>query len=231
MRYAFLNLILMLGLPLLSIAQIVEITNSSIKHEKAERPCILVELEAGPKTVKGAWKDYLQDKHDVRLKGFGFLANKDLLDAEEVQFEAITGKAMNFYTHFDEKKDKTRMCVFASLGYDIYLNPGEYPKEYRAMRKIVDNFISDFVPRYYEQQVEESEEQVSDLEAEIKNLKNDISDNEKEIDDNLKEVEKLKKENITLSADLDKKENRLREVEQLLQQKQKKLKAAKKELQ
>ncbi|MCO6478441.1 MAG: hypothetical protein J5I94_17555 [Phaeodactylibacter sp.] len=231
MKYAFLNFILILALPMLSIAQIVEVANSTIKYDKAERPCIMVELEAGPKTLKGAWKDYLKDKHDVKLKGFGFLANKDLLDAEEVQFEALSDKAMNFYTHFDEKKDKTQMCVFASLGYDIYLSPGEYPKEYRAMRKIVDDFISDFVPRYYEQQVEESEEQLSGLEAEIKSLKDDISNNEKQIEKNRKEIEKLRKENIGLSAGLDKKAKRLQEVEKLLKEQQEKLKAAKRELQ
>lgn len=225
------NLLFFLLLPFFSSAQVAEVANSTIKHDKAERPCLAVELDAEPKAVKGAWKDYLKDEHDIKLKGFGFLANRDLLDAEKVQVKAITDKEMNFYTHFEEQKDKTRMCVFASLGYDIYLEPGEYTREYRAMREIVENFISDFVPRYYRQQVEESEEALSNLESEIKGLKDDISGNEKQIDKNLKEIEKLKKENISLSADLDKKQKRLNETEKLLKEKQEKLNAAKRELQ
>lgn len=231
MKRLFLNLLLILLLPSFSGAQLIDITDSTIKHDKAERPCITVALEAGPKALKGAWQDFIKDEYGVKLRGFGFLANRDLLEAEKVLIEPISDKEMNFYAHFDEQKDKTRMSVFASLGYDIYLNPGDYPREYRAMRGIVDKFAGEYVPRYYQQQVEESEELVSSLEKEIKNLENDISSNEKEIEKNLKEIDKLKKENIDLSSSLSEKEKRLREVQNLLKEKQKKLKTAKKELQ
>ena len=231
MRNLISNLFLILMLPLWANAQVTTITNATIKHDKAERPCIMVELEPEAKAVKGAWQNYLKDEHDIKLKGFGFLANKDLLDAEKVLFKAISDKEMNFYTHFDEKNGKTQMCVFASLGYDIYLNSGDYPQEYRAMRNIVNQFLSTYIPDYYQKQVEQSEELVSSLEKEIGNLRDDVSDNQKEIEKNLKEIEKLKDKNKNLSSDLDKKEDRLREVQVLLKQKQDKLKEAKKDLQ
>ena len=220
-----------MALPLSTYAQAPELINATIKHDKAERPCIMVAIESEPKVLKEAWHDYIKDNYDIKLKGIGFLANKDLLDAEKVLFKAISDKEMNFYTFFDEKKDKTEMYVFASLGYDIYLDRGEYPQEYRAMRNIVDKFVSEYVPSYYQQQVTESQELLSSLEKEISNLMGDISNNQKEIEKNLRAIDKLKDKNKDLSSELDKKQDRLKEVQQLLEQRQEKLKEAKKELQ
>ncbi|MCB0560340.1 MAG: hypothetical protein H6573_27785 [Lewinellaceae bacterium] len=231
MKHILLSLILILALPLSSDAQVPELTNATIQHNKAERPCIMVAIESEPKALKEAWQDFIKDNYDVKLKGIGFLANKDLLDAEKVQFKAISDKEMNFYTFFDEKKDKTEMYVFASLGYDIYLDRGEYPQEYRAMRNIVDKFVTKYVPSYYQQQVAESQDLLSSLKKEIGNLMGDISDNQKAIEKNLKAIDKLRDKNKDLSSDLDKKQDRLKEVQQLLEQRQEKLKEAKKELQ
>ena len=63
---------------------------STIEHNDAQRPCIQVNLDPEPKTLKKAWKNYLKDNYGVKLKGIGFFSNKDLLSAEEVSWVQST---------------------------------------------------------------------------------------------------------------------------------------------
>ncbi len=217
--------------PFLAEAQLYQATSGTVKYDEKERPCIHVKVESEPKELKGAWQDFIKDNYDVKLKGFGFLANKDILEAEKVKFEQISQKEMNFYTKFSQENESTEMCVFASLGYDIFINKNEYPEEYRTMKNIVERFIGQYVPAYYEKQVDETQGELSDLEKEIGNLESDISNNKKQVEKNRKEIEKLQSKNEKLAEELRKKEKKLSEIQELLEKKKGKLKKAKDELQ
>ena len=161
--------------------------NASIDFDKAQRPSLQVNLDPEPKELKKAWKNYLKDNYDFKLKGIGFLSNKDLLSAEKVMVKQISSKVMDFYTHIIEDENGSEMKVFARHGYDIYINEENYPDEYLVIREIMESFMKEYLPKYYE-------EKLSDTEKRIKELIKERDDLQEEIADDAEDITKLKKE-------------------------------------
>lgn len=173
-------------------AQTLVPEKSTIEHNKMMRSCWLVKLDPEPKTLKNAWIDFLKKEYDLKLKGMGWFSNKDLLYAEEVTLQNLSSKKLNFYTYVVEDENGSEMKVFASLGYDIYLNEEQYPMEFNAMNEMIISFLKQYLPEYYNTIIHESEERVKSLDKEIRSLKKDINDNNDEIEKLSKEIEKNK---------------------------------------
>ncbi|MET6991738.1 hypothetical protein [Sediminicola arcticus] len=94
-------------------AQTIVTKNGAITHNNELRPCIVVSLDPKPDDLKEAWRDYLNDTYDFKLKGIGFLQNKDLLSAEEVTIKKISSNKIEFYTNIVENELGSEMMVFA----------------------------------------------------------------------------------------------------------------------
>jgi len=188
-------------------AQTLEINRSTFEHEDKARPSVEVKVEVPPKYLKKEWEDYLKDEHDVHIKGIGFLANKDMLSAEEVVFEALSQKEMDFYTHFASDDGITTFNVFGSLGYDIYIGGEDLQAEFKTMRSIVESFLNQTLTTYFAERVEEAEEKVTDLQDDISDAEEDMKDNKKEIEDLQEEIadlEKMLKEKKSALSDAEK---------------------------
>jgi hypothetical protein len=190
-------------------SQGLQIGEGQVKHEKQMRPCIEVSLEPAADEVKDAWEDFLKDEYDVKLKGNGLFTNKDVLCAEKVDFKAISGKSMDFYTRIVEENNRTNMCVFGSFGYDIYINPSGYPLEYKRMEDITKRFLSSYLPDFYEEQVKNAKETLADL-------RNEQSDMDKELEENRKQMEKLRERNEELENKLPQKRQEVQNAAQSL---------------
>lgn len=197
---------------------------STIEHNNKMRPCLLVKLDPEPKTLKKAWIKFLQKEYDFKLKGMGWFSNKDLLYAEEVTIEKLSSKKMDFYTYVVEDENGSEMKVFASLGYDIYLNEEEYPVEFKAMNEMIVSFLKQYLPEYYNGKIYESEKRIKSLNKEIKNLKKDIKNNENNIEKLNKEIEKNK-------ASVEDNSQKLKAAEIKLKGRQDKLERIRKKLQ
>lgn len=165
---------------------------STIEHNNSMRSCLLVKLDPEPKTLKNAWIDFLKKEYDFKLNGMGWFSNKDLLHAEEVTIQKLSSKKMDFYTYVVEDENGSEMKVFASLGYDIYLNEEQYPVEFKAMNEMIVSFLKQYLPEYYNKIINESADRVKSLNREIKSLKEDIKDNNDNIEKLSKEIEKFK---------------------------------------
>lgn len=148
-------------------------------------------MEPNVDKVKAAWESYLRDKYKVKLKKKGWFSNNDVLQAEKVNFDAISAKKMDFYTKVVKENDLTKMSVFASLGYDINVGQAQNPREYYNMKNIVQNFLNDFLRDYYQEEVKTAENLVASLEKDQADYKNKMEDNEKKIADLRKENEDL----------------------------------------
>lgn len=183
--------------------------DATIDYDKAQRPCIQVNLDPEPITLKNAWRDYLKDDYDFKLKGIGFLSNKDLLSAEAITVDQISPNAMDFYTQIVEDDNGSEMKVFVRHGYDIYITKENYPNEYRALRKILESFIEYYLPKYYEGKIDDTEKRVNKLTEERNDLK-------KEIDENFGKIEKLKNEIIQKEEELKTKKTQLEVTERKL---------------
>lgn len=190
-------------------AQDITIKNSTVNHNGGERPCLVVNIDPEPKPLKKEWKSFLKDNYDFKIKGIGFLTNKDLLSRKDVVIEEISSKRLDFYTKIVEDEIGSEMKVFASFGYDIYINKEEMKEEYEVMKKMLNDFLKSYLPKYYKSEVKASKKKVKKLSKEVKGLKKDIAKNKDEIEDLKKEVEELSEEVTEKSAQLEEAETKL----------------------
>jgi len=166
----------------------------TIVHNNAARPCLVVNIDPEPDLLKDAWRDFLKDNYDFKLKGIGFLSNKELLSAEQVVVGQISSKEMDFYTHVIEDENGSEMKVFAAFGYDMYVDSISMPAEYRELNTILERFLRSYLPKYHEELIEETEKRVIELTKEKEKLKKNITENEEEIESLTKEIEVLSQE-------------------------------------
>lgn len=193
----------------LTFSQSISPLDGTINHNEKSRPCLVVNVDPEAKTLKKAWSDYLKDNYDVKLKGIGFLSNKDLLSAEQIVIPVISPNALDFYTEIIENASGSQMKVFASFGYDIYIDASSMPKEYAQLRKIMDNFLQSYIPNYYQ-------ELIKDKEKVVKSLNKDQSKLQKSIKKDTRSVEKMTKKMESLNSDITKNKAELEETESKL---------------
>jgi len=204
-------------------AQAVTPKDGIIMHNKSQRPSIFVNIDPEPKPLKKAWKSFLKDNYDFKIKGIGFLSNKDLLYAEDLVIEKISPKRMNFYTKIVENEVGSKMTVFGSFGYDIYIDKNETPEEYKVMNQMLTEFLNSYLPDYYKNQVKDTEKKVKKLSKEVKGLNKDISKNNKKTKKLAKEIEELTKEAAEKEEELETATIKLKERKSKLERIKKKL--------
>ena len=193
------------------IAQSLSPQKSTIEHNNKMRNCLSVKLDPDPKTLKKAWVNFLKKEYALQLKGFGWFTNKDLLYKEEVTIKKLSPKIMDFYTQIVEDENGSEMKVFASFGYDVYINEEEYPMEYNAMNEMMVAFLKKYLPEYYNKKVNQSMKSVKGLNKDIVNLKENIKDNQDRIKKLNKEIEKYKANIEENSQKLDAEEVKLKD--------------------
>lgn len=195
-------------------AQTYKIDTSTITFENANRPCLKVTYDASPKTVKKAWDEYFKKTYDVKIKGIGFLTNKDVITGTDISLVAVSDKRMNIYAAVaDAPGDRSELNYFMSFGYDFFIGPENYPAEFAAMKKILNDFSVEFLTEYYYSEA-------SRMTSEIKKLENDIKDNNKSMKKNTKKARKESKEvasgleakNISMQMENDQNKRKIEEL-------------------
>ena len=198
-------------------AQEVEPRIGTVDHNDGERPCLVVNLDPEPKPLKKAWKSFLKDNYEFKIKGIGFLSNKDLLYKEDIVVEEISSKRMDFYTKIVEDEVGSEMKVFASFGYDIYIEESETPEEFKVMKKMLNDFLKSYLPKYYKSEVKATKKKVKKLTKNVSGLNKDISKNKSEIEDLKEEIEELTEEVTEKESLLEKANTKLEERRKKLQ--------------
>jgi flavodoxin len=163
-------------------------------------PCIKVVIEPSSDEAKDTWEDFIKDNYDVKMKGTGLFANKDVLYAEQVKFDAISSKEMDFYTRIVAQGDNTALCVFGSFGYDIPVSNKEYPADFEAMETIIKRFLESYLPSYYDERIKEMQDKLTDLQDNQKDMQDKMANNKKEIEkltERNEELDKSLTENAT----------------------------------
>ena len=164
-----------------SFSQELLINDGTARYKKDDYPAVVIYMEPQTKDVKKAWKDFLKDRYKVRLKGYGFLTNRDVLSAENVNFSELATSAIDFYTEIIKDNNLTKMSVFASLGNNVNIGMGNDYRQYYQMKGIVQNFLDTYLRKYYENQVEDAGKRVTDLEKTRNDKQSTIANNDKEI--------------------------------------------------
>lgn len=185
--------------------------DDKVIYEKSSRPCLAITVEPSPDLLKDEWGDFISKNHDIKLKGNGFLTNKDVLYAENVVVNNISPKALNFYTEIiEDENGATSMKVFAAFGYDIFIEKSTYPEEYEALKKIMSNFLNKYIPEYYNEQIETAQDEVKDLKKNQEKLDKSIAKNTKKIEKMTDDIEDMRKENSKNQTELEEVESKLK---------------------
>jgi len=169
--------------------------DEKVVHDKVSKSCLAVLVDPSSDELKDAWVEYLAKNHSLKLKGTGFLTNKDVLTAKGVVVTDVSLKTMDFYTEIIEVEGKTSMKLFAAFGYDIYINDTDYPAEYAALKKIMTTFLNQYIPAYYNDKLEFHTKEVSGLTKDQGKLNKSIEKNTKNIDKMTSKIEKMTSEN------------------------------------
>jgi len=207
-------------------AQTLKYGNGNISFEDRNIETIDVILEPGVSTIKDKFEDWMDDNYDVDLDGKKLLFfDKDIMKAQDVLISEISPKKkITLLVKVDEtRKGSTKLNVFAKFLDDTYLTSDEYPAEHKALRGIVYDFVAEYLPEYYMEQVEDTEEEIDDLAETREDIQNKIEENKKKI------IE-LQDKNVELNKKLIKNKKDMKTTEKELQQDNKELNSVKKKV-
>lgn len=176
-------------------AQKVKYKDGNIMYDGEKLKTIEVKLTPNVSTVKDKFSDWMNDHYDVCLDGKKMLFfDKEFMTAEGVVIPQISSRKIDLRVKVDEIKENTILHVFASYGYNNWITPNEHPYAYDALKGIVYDFVSDYLPEYYYERVEESQENIANIKDDKKDIEGDITSNKKEIEELLKRNDDLRRE-------------------------------------
>lgn len=162
-------------------------------------PCVQATVMVEPDKLKDAWEDYLDDNYDVKLKGNGWLSNKDLLSAKKTEIIQIAPIKIDIFTRIEPRiagqNKSSRISFYTFMGYEIPTDPISYPLQYQAMKGIFQSFLGEFIPEIYQKELELMSEEISALKEEKKDARKEVAVLDSEIAQNQQEIMELKEEN------------------------------------
>ena len=214
MKKTALLLLFVIGICFQSTAQTYKIDTVSISFENRERPSLRVKYDASPKTVKKAWDDFFKKHYDVKVKGIGFLTNKEVITATDAVITAITDKKMNMYASVtDAPGERSELNYFISIGIDTFIGPVSYAAEFTAMKKILNDFSMEFLTDFYGSEASRITNEIKDLEKDIKKNNKDIKQNTRKARKKSSEVASgMQAKNTAMQMENDQKKIRIAEL-------------------
>ena len=191
-------------------AQTIKIDTTEITFEDKLRPCLATEVDPLPNELLPAWIKFIKKNYSIDLKNKGVFSSDNLLSAIDVTSISITNKRFNLYTRITEIPSGSFMNVFASFGYDIFIGPKNYPKEFKSLATILFNFLNEELNTFYTKKSSEIIQEISALNkskiAEIKLIdKNKIKISD--LDGSIAKLESLNKSNGQRDSKMEEKLN------------------------
>ncbi len=111
-----------------------------------------------------------------------------------VVIKQISSNKIDLKVKVDETNEGyTKLNVFASFGYNNWITEKDHPYEFAELRGIIYNFLSEYLPEYHMDKVNESKKNIAKLANKRKDLKEDVMDSEEEIANLKKDNEELMK--------------------------------------
>jgi len=191
------------------MAQLPQPEAAHVNYDGKKRSSIEVIVTPEPKELKKAWHDYMENDHDINMKGIGWFSNKDVLTAEEVNITKLSSNTIDFHTKIIDVEDGTQMSVFAAKGYDIYINLEDHPKEFGRMELMLRDFLGSYIPEYYSNQIDNQADEVEDLVEKRASQEEDVEDKKEEIVLLKDEISSLEESIKQTESDIQETENSL----------------------
>ena len=182
---------LLLGSQFTCKAQTYKIDTTTVTFETKSRECLFTTVDPQAKELKQALKKYLKKTYQIKLKGVGFLTNKSFLKAEDVMCGAISSKRLNIYAHITQAPTVSQMSFFASFGYDIFVDPKIYSKEFGELKNIMNTFLLQYLNDYYAKEIEATASDIKKNNNKRTSLAKRIDKNERKSNRAERKIKKL----------------------------------------
>jgi len=176
-------------------AQKVDYSDGKIMYDGEELQTVDVRLSPKVATIKDKFESWMNDHYDVNLDGKKLLFfDKEFMTANGVIIPKISPRKIDLKVKVEETNDgDTQLYVFASYGYNNWINTEDHPQAYRALKGIVYDFVADYLPEYYYDKIQETKDQLKDLTDQNIEFQEDIIGKEKDIVELKNEIEDLEK--------------------------------------
>lgn len=191
MKKNYILSILFLMLTISINAQTFKIDTTAITYENKLRPCLSSNVDPESKTLKKAWKSYLKSTFKIKLKNKSGRANKDIFYAEDVFLNTVSAKRMNVYTRIVETANGSEMKLFGSFGYDFFIGTNNYPAEFKAMGKIMNDFLYEYLSKHYNDEIKAVNKRIKSLSKEKISLLKTTEKNKKKIANSKDDIDRL----------------------------------------
>ncbi len=170
-----------------------------MEHDRSLRPALVLTMDMPKQEAKESFEEFIEQRHNVRVKGLGFLQNKDLLSVEDASIDAIHNGAMDLYASFQhEKNGPLKVYLIGRDNAGQYFGPEHLPEVQQRLTTLLGQYKLFALDAYYTALIADKKGKWSDLQRDQKRARRSLSKNQEEIDDNYKDIEKLKKENLEL---------------------------------
>lgn len=199
-------------------AQIFYMEPSTIDYEDDKVETIDVVLEPTVDKIRDKFSDWIDDNYDVGLDGKKLLFfDKEYMTAKGVNIPNVSRNKIDLIVKVEETPGgKTRLKTFASYGYDNWITEYDDPYAYSALNEIVEEFVEDYLPDYYAQEIDVTREKIDELRADIADVQESLNDNQERID-------KLQDENVELTTTLKRKKQQVKAAEKNMAEEKAKL--------
>ncbi len=144
--------------------------------------------------VEDAAKDFVKEHLDQKLR-----EQDQVWVAEKIVINQVTDKRGDLLIYLFNQNNRIRINMAFRLGYDVYVDPYQFPEEYQRMK----GFLSFFVTKYYSEY----------LPDEIKKVEKEIKSKEREIKSAGKEMKRAAKDNKKLASRIKKNKKGIKKLE------------------
>lgn len=183
------SLILILSLGLNAQTILIESTNISFQSQL--RPCLSVNIDPEENSLKKAWTSYIKMNHEIKFNKYKKSPDKNIIYAEDITLPLVSLKRMNLYTRFIETTNGSEMKLFSSFGYDFFIGPDSFPKEFEAYKNMMYTFLTQYLTDFYSDEIKETSKRIKKLDKENIKLKKCVEKNRKKINNMKREIASL----------------------------------------
>lgn len=174
---------------------LLNFTETDILIEGVSTHVITTVLKGEMDDVSKAFDRFAKEQLDVKLKTKG-----DYLLAKKVTINQITDLRGDLIAYTYNDDNLVSLNVAFGVGYDVYLNSENYPKEFENMIGLVEyfdfNYYNDFLPRF----IKDKTKGLAMLEKEHKKATKQVAKSNKVIEKSASVIKKSEKKIEALKA-------------------------------
>ena len=195
-------------------AQQFDIVETDYPHEDKVYEAIKISIDAEKDEAKEAWNDFIQDEYDIDVKGYGFFVKKDELKTEPIPTSFLSPETRIMHTHFAEKDGYTQLYIYATKSDDTPVIGTSDTLALSNLESISEEYISYFLPAYYEEKAIEMTEYFEEVTEDIEDMESEVSESQEEI----RELQaKVKELHVKITESKNEKEKAKRQLNRSLE--------------